>query len=104
MKEAENIEEEWSQIIAINKLCVVVWHHRGKRNWYLGYTLNIIDDNCIEVEHLERVVPSNYSSWRYPKTYTNVQEVVLTQILPIKIESEWDYTDPEMSILAVENA
>ena len=35
---------------------------------------------------------------------TDVQEVELTQVLPIKIESEWDYIDPEVSILSVKNA
>ena len=35
--------------------------------------------------------------------YTDTQDVDKEQILPVAVESEWDYADPENSILYVKN-
>ena len=79
------------------------------RNGYFGYILKITDGNSIDVEHLERAVYLERAE-RAERFFlaisenTDVQEEELTQVLPIKTESEWDYIDPEVSILSVKNA
>ena len=87
--------------LKINELCAVVWDHRGKLNWYLGFVLAIGD--LVKVEHLERTVSTNDTTWQYPLHYTDIQDVEKEQILPIDVESEWDHTDPEKSVLNVNN-
>ena len=46
---------------------------------------------------------TNDTTWQYPLHYTDIQDVEREQILPIDIESEWDHTDPEKSVLNVNN-
>ena len=57
----------------------------------------------IKVEHLERMVSTNDTVWQYPSLYTDTQDVDKEQILPVVIEGEWDYADPENSVLYVKN-
>ena len=99
---SETIEEQGSQILAVNELCAVVWDYKGKFNWYLGFVLTI-NDIFIKVEHLERITASNSLYWQYPSNYTDIQDVELVQILPIQIDSEWDYSNSEKSVLVVAN-
>ena len=99
---AETLSVPSSQVLAVNELCAIVWDYRGKLNWHLGYVLTI-NDTFIEVEHLERIVASNGSSWQYPSHFTDIQNVELVQILPIRIDSEWDNSNPEKSVLVVKN-
>jgi hypothetical protein len=59
--------------LRVNELCGVVWEYRGKLNWYLGYVTKL-DGEFAEVEHLERISPSNNGCWQYPN-YTDTQPV-----------------------------
>ena len=48
----------------LNKLCAVVWNHRDRLNWYVGYVTSK-NGESFSVEHLERVGTNNVY-WRYP--------------------------------------
>ena len=58
--------------------------YKGKLNWFIGFALTVCEK--VRVEHLERLVTTNDNAWQYPSLYT-----------------EWDYADPENSILYVKN-
>ena len=53
-----------------------------------------INENSIKIEPLEQVLNNNNSSWIYPN-YADIQEVEDEQILPIKVVSEWNYSNAE---------
>ena len=62
-----------------------------------------LDGEFAEIEHLERISPSNNGCWQYPN-YTDIQPNVDTeQILPIEIEADWDYSNDDKSVLHVSN-
>ena len=101
-RESQNFSDKNETIIASNELCAILWDHRGKLNWFLGYVMKI-NENSIKIEHLERVLTNNNSSWRYPN-YADIQEVEDEQILPIKVVSEWYYSNAENFVLVGQNA
>ena len=72
-RESQNFIDKNETIIASNELCAIIWNHIGKLNWFLGYIMKI-NENSIKIEHLERVLANNSSSWRYPN-YADIQEV-----------------------------
>ena len=72
-RESQIFSDKNETIIASNELCAIIWDHRGKLNWFLGYVMKI-NENSIKIDHLERVLTNNNSSWRYPN-YADIQEV-----------------------------
>ena len=60
-RESQNFRDKNEKIIASNKLCAIIWDHRGKLNWFLGYVMKI-NENSINIEHIERVLANNNSS------------------------------------------
>ena len=87
--------------LKINEPCAMVWEYKGKLNWFIGFVLTVCEK--VRVEHLERLVTTNDNAWQYPSLYTDTQDVDKEQILPVAVESEWDYADPENFILYVKN-
>ena len=87
--------------LKINEPCAVVWEYKGKLNWFIGFVLTVCEK--VRVEHLERLVTTNDNAWQYPSLYTDTHDVDKEQILPVAVESEWDCSDPENSILYVKN-
>ena len=72
-RESQIFSDKNETIIASNELCAIIWDYRGKLNWFLGYVMKI-NENSIKIDHLERVLTNNNSSWRYPN-YADIQEV-----------------------------
>ena len=101
-RKRKNFSDKNETVIASNELCAIIWEHRGKLNWFLGYFMKI-NENSMKIEHLEQVLANNNSYWRYPN-YAGVQEVEDEQILPIKVVSEWDYSNAENFVTVVKNA
>ena len=101
-RESQYFSDKSETVIASNELCATIRDHRGKLNWFLGYFMKI-NENSIKNEHLERVLANNNLSWRYPN-YADIQEIEDKQILPIKVVSEWDYSNTENFALVVKNA
>ena len=92
-RESQNFSDKNETIIASNKLCAIIWNRRGELNWFLGYVMKI-NENSVKIEPIEQVLNNNNSSWIYPN-YADIQEVEDEQILPIKVVSEWNYSNAE---------
>ena len=73
IRESQNFSDKNEIIIAINALCVIIWDHRVKLNWFSGYVMKI-NENLIKTEHSEHVLANNNLSWRYPND-ADIQEV-----------------------------
>ena len=65
-KENENITTKQTSI-PLNEPCAVVWDPPRGREWYIGMTRSIIDEESYTIEYLERhTSDSTKKLWRYP--------------------------------------
>ena len=53
-RESQNFSNKNGTVIASNKYCAIIWDHRGKLNWFLGYVMKI-NHNSIKIEHLTSI-------------------------------------------------
>ena len=61
----------------------------GKRYWCIGFYIQNISDDEIQVDHLKCKQEGNYKGWVRPDAY-DVQIVHVVQALPVQIIGEWD--------------
>ena len=61
-----------------------------------------VHENSIKTEQLEQVLVNNNSSQIYK--YADIQEVEDEMISPIKVVSDWYYSNAENFVLVVKNA
>lgn len=74
--------------INVNVICVVVWQEQKLVTRYIGCVKKLLDNNLVEIEHLQRVMKDKDDYWQYPAN-TDIQQVAPDQILPCRI-GEWD--------------
>ena len=68
----------------------VIWDTADdKRYWCIGFYIQNISDDEIQVDHLKCKQEGNYKEWVQPGAY-DVQIVHLVQVLPVQIIGEWD--------------
>ena len=53
-RESQNFSNKNGTVIASNEYCAIIWDHRGKLNWFLGYVMKI-NHNSIKIEHLTSI-------------------------------------------------
>ena len=61
----------------------------GKKNQYLGYCQEVLEDDKFVVEHLDRVKQSSDLKWKYPEK-TDIATVDADQIMVCDITGDWD--------------
>lgn len=87
--------------IQTNELCAVVWHHKNKLNWFIGYVTHKHSSTKISIEHLARVGKNN-RLWQYSDPPEEL-EVDMSQILKVKPTGHWDMTNIRKTKFILDN-
>ena len=74
----------------VNSMCVVVWELTDGLNWFLGHVLEETVEMNYRIDHVEHSPDAQNVFWKYPAV-PDVQIVSKKQILPCKIDGDWDY-------------
>ena len=77
--------------IKINELCVVCWDENGDYSWYLGY-LKEQNGRFYTIDHLKREIDYTDKLWKYPIA-EDIQVAEQDQILNVKVNGYWDFSD-----------
>ena len=86
----------------LNTLVAVIWVVGAKKTWYLGYVNEVKDDDSVVIEHLERVKRGDNRNWKFPAK-DDICAADLVQLINIKPDSEWDYTNARCHKLLLKN-
>ena len=70
-------------------MCVTVWDVDGEPVWFIGYVKDALNDDEFMVEHLHRVASEKDDYWKYP-LIDDTQKITTEQILPCKVDGDWD--------------
>ena len=98
----ENIQEiENADDLELNETYAVIWEENSLMNWFVGFALSN-DNDGTTFEYLERLRMLDSSLWQYPRNKWK-QLAYDIQILPIKVECEWDYSKANKPVLQVTN-
>ena len=76
----------------------------NRKTWFLGYVTDMdrIDDDVIVVDHLERVNHVSNNEWKFPLKEDEC-EVHVDQVIGIKPDYEWDYSNIRINRLKLKN-
>ena len=69
----------------------VVWDVAAEiRQWCIGFVMEQ-DQTSLVVDHFERCSKAKDGEWQRPQN-DDVQKVSMTQIIPLPVEGEWDFS------------
>lgn len=83
------------------QLCATLWNEGGVKTWYLGYCVEVLE-NDFRVEHMHRIAKESNLKWRYPAR-PDIALVESDQILNCAIEGEWDILSNRNSEFVLKN-
>ena len=78
-------------VVDVNQLCIVVWEVEKEVKWFIGYVKEILEDGYT-VEHLHRSPSTQNDFCNYPSP-DDMQTVSEEQIIPCKIDGDWQPTN-----------
>ena len=97
----ESTTESTTLSLSPNQPVAVIWDSRNKRNWYVGFFIDMNEDGTYRVDHMERV--SGNDKWRRPSGSDDIQDTDEMQILPVPIVGDWTF-DTDKPIFNVYNS
>ena len=82
--------------------CITLWNEAGTLKWFIGYCIQVINDELFEVEHIQRCEKGSNLRWKYPSK-PNIHDVVPEQILECAVEGEWNILSNRSSEFILRN-
>ena len=77
-----------------NQPVAVIWDTKSRKQWYIGFYLDMNDDETYRIDHLERNSKEN-KLWRRPYGKDDIQDTEEIQIVPVSVIGEWDLNGDE---------
>ena len=85
-----------------NEPLAVFWDEGQTRSWYVGFFIDENDDGTFRIDHLTKHSNTN-DTWARPNGRDDIQNTLAQQILPLKVQGDWDFTGRK-PIYVLENA
>ena len=90
------------QMYQPNEPLAVFWDEGQTRSWYVGFFIDENDDGTFRIDHLTKHSNTN-DTWARPNGRDDIQNTLAQQILPLKVQGDWDFTGRK-PIYVLENA
>ena len=74
-----------------NEPLAVFWDEGQTRSWYVGFFIDENEDGTFRIDHLTKHSNTN-GTWACPNGRDDIQNTLAQQILPLKLQGDWDFT------------
>ena len=92
-KEQASIDEVTDETTLVpNQPVAIIWDTKKRKQWYIGFFLNMNDDGTFRVDHLERDGKLD-KRWVRPRGGDDIQDAEEVQILPTPVSGDWIFTE-----------
>ena len=87
---------------SFNQPLAVVWEEGRSLQWYVGFYLDVSDDETFRVDHLVRSATGS-QLWERPPESDDIQDTTYRQIVPVAVAGHWDFSKRKPTYI-VENS